>query len=390
MEVINTHGPRGRTPPFFQPLYSDLYNNKKITPITRIEYEYGKTVPSPSTINSQTWANNHVVPLINTLKDSALVAARQRAEHHRRRRRLDEWPGHAAGYAQVYKDVRNAIQSSAQVGSPGAHKLMVAPVSPGGVIPGVRWMGGNDWLGQTIDAHPGDQHADRRHRPARLRRRRRGAAVFGRHHAADRGDRRQRPRQRADFSHRVEPLQRPEPAGCGRPRRTPRTSRDARSRNSTAGTARRAITTSSAPPGSSTTPAIATTPPAPPWAGYSIKYWKTAGNPYGTNGDLQTAFEQAVDQRYAAGFSGGTSPMPASVQMIDNFETGSPQRRATGHFDKSLNPSLGRCASASTRASSVATRDAGANYSSSGARSSRCYGPATAAGWQSSATLSGD
>ena len=57
-----------------------------------------------------------------------------------------------AGYAQVYKDVRNSIQSNAQVGSPGAHKLMIAPVSPGGVIPGVRWMSGNDWLGQTIDA----------------------------------------------------------------------------------------------------------------------------------------------------------------------------------------------------------------------------------------------
>ena len=71
MEVINTHGPAWQNAPFFQPLYSDLYANKKITPITRIEYEYGKTVPSPTTINSQTWANNHVVPLINTLKDSA-------------------------------------------------------------------------------------------------------------------------------------------------------------------------------------------------------------------------------------------------------------------------------------------------------------------------------
>src|SRR5688572_32565270 len=50
MEVINTHGPAWQNAGFFQPLYADLYANKKITPITRLEYEYGKTVPSPTTI----------------------------------------------------------------------------------------------------------------------------------------------------------------------------------------------------------------------------------------------------------------------------------------------------------------------------------------------------
>jgi hypothetical protein len=101
---------------------------------------------------------------------------------------------------------------------------------------------------------------------------------------------------------------------------------------------------------------------AAPWAGYSIKYWKTAGNPYGTAGDLQTAFEQAVDQRYRAGFVGGTRPIPSSITIIDNFETGE-ANNGEGHFDKSLT-----FASAGSRfgfdtAASDATRDPGANYS---------------------------
>src|SRR5436853_2877921 len=33
LEIINTHGPVWQNAPFFQPLYSDLYLNKKITPI---------------------------------------------------------------------------------------------------------------------------------------------------------------------------------------------------------------------------------------------------------------------------------------------------------------------------------------------------------------------
>src|SRR5262245_31712129 len=35
LEVINTHGPVWQNAPYMQPLYNDLYNNKKVTPITR-------------------------------------------------------------------------------------------------------------------------------------------------------------------------------------------------------------------------------------------------------------------------------------------------------------------------------------------------------------------
>jgi hypothetical protein len=59
----------------------------------------------------------------------------------------------------------------------------------------------------------------------------------------------------------------------------------------------------------------------PGWRGYSLEYWKNAGNPYGSNGDLYTAFEQTVDKRYAAG-AVGTRRIPSSVRVFDNFETG--------------------------------------------------------------------
>ena len=119
-----------------------------------------------------------------------------------------------------------------------------------------------------------------------------------------------------------------------------------------------------------------------PWAGYSMKYWKTAGNPYGTSGDLQTAFEQAVDQRYRAGFVGGTKPIPASIQILDNFETGGGGAGDEGHFDKSLT-----FASAGSRFGfdttlSDATRDAGANYSKAWGQKIQIYATGDARGWQ--------
>jgi hypothetical protein len=61
------------------------------------------------------------------------------------------------------------------------------------------------------------------------------------------------------------------------------------------------------------------------WDGYSIEYWKTHGNPVGSSGDLYTAFGQVARAGYQAGVA-GSRPMPASVRMIDDFETGD------GHF----------------------------------------------------------
>ncbi|MEA2735856.1 MAG: hypothetical protein QOE14_2307, partial [Humisphaera sp.] len=382
MEIINTHGPAWQNAPFFQPLYSDLYTNKKITPITRIEYEYGKTVPSPSTINSQTWATNHVVPLINTLKDSARWW--QLGNEPNIIGEGTDWANGQvtpAGYAQVYKDVRNSIQSSAQVGAPGAHKLMIAPVSPGGVIPGTRWISGNDWLGQTIDAIKATNTPID------------GVAL----HAYDGGGGVQQ--FMADITQQLEVI---DAKGLSNVpvfltewnrfsgANPPDATAEANAANFVRG-ALKAIDRWNRTPGNHNI--VGSTwfvydsgdrnnTATAPWAGYSIKYWKTAGNPYGSAGDLQTAFEQAVDQRYAAGFQGGTRPIPSSIQTIDNFETGGGGAGDEGHFDKRLD-----FASAGSRygfdtAASDATRDGGANYSKTWGQKIQVLWNGDSRGWQ--------
>ena len=364
LEVINTHGPVWQNAPFFQPLYSDLYNNKKITPISRIEYEYGKTVPSPTTINSQTWASNHVVPLINNLKDSARWWQLGN-EPNIIGEGVDWANGQVtpAGYAQIYKDVRSAIQSSAQVGSPGAHQLLVAPVSPGGVIPGVRWKSGNEWLGETLDAIQGlGSPVD-------------GVAL----HAYDGGGGVQQ--FMADITRQLEVIDSKGltnvPVFLTEWNRfsganPPDAAAEANAANFVRG-ALKEIDRWNRTPGNHNI--VGTTwfvydsgdrnnTAAAPWAGYSIKYWKTAGNPYGTSGDLQTAFEQAVDQRYRAGFVGGTRPIPSSITIIDNFETGQPGGAGNeGHFDKPLTFAASSQRFGFDTATSDATRDPGANYS---------------------------
>jgi hypothetical protein len=382
MEIINTHGPEWQNAPFFQPLYADLYANKKITPITRIEYEYGKTVPSPATINSQTWANNHVVPLINTLKDSAHWW--QLGNEPNIIGEGTDWANGQvtpAGYAQVYKDVRNSIAATAQVGLPGGHKLMIAPVSPGGVIPGVRWMSGADWLGQTIDAIKATNTPID------------GVAL----HAYDGGGGVQQ--FLADITQQLEVI---DAKGLSNVpvlltewnrfsgANPPDATAEANAANFVRG-ALKAIDRWNRTPGNHNI--LGTTwfvydsgdrnnTATAPWAGYSIKYWKTAGNPYGTAGDLQTAFEQAVDQRYRAGFVGGTRPIPASIKIIDNFETGGGGAGDEGHFDKSLT-----FASAGSRfgfdtAASDATRDAGANYSKAWGQKIQVSWNGDSRGWQ--------
>ena len=382
MEIINTHGPAWQNAPFFQPLYADLYANKKITPITRIEYEYGKTVPSTTTINSQTWANNHVVPLINTLKDSARWW--QLGNEPNIIGEGTDWANGQvtpSGYAQVYKDVRNSIQANAQVGNPGAHRLLLAPVSPGGVQPGVRWMSGNDWLGQTIDAIKATNTPID------------GVAL----HAYDGGGGVQQ--FMADITQQLETIDAKglsnvpvfltewnRYSGANPPDATA----EANAANFVRG-ALKELDRWNRTPGNHNI--VGTTwfvydsgdrnnTATAPWAGYSIKYWKTAGNPYGSNGDLQTAFEQAVDQRYRAGFVGGTRPIPSSIRIIDNFETGGGGAGDEGHFDKSLTfASTGSRFGFDTTLSD-ATRDAGANYSKTWGQKIQLSATGDPRGWQ--------
>lgn len=65
---------------------------------------------------------------------------------------LEEWGGQVlspAEYVQQYRQIRNALRA---VPSPlGPQIVLLGPVSPGGVIPGVRHMDGNEYLAAMCD-----------------------------------------------------------------------------------------------------------------------------------------------------------------------------------------------------------------------------------------------
>lgn len=142
---------------YFAPLYSQLYNNQNMTIITRIDYNWGETVPSPTNPDYANWPTS-CVGVVNTLKNHSHIWVIGNEPNL-----YDEgnnWTDNKitpAGYAQIYRDVRNAIHSQADPSPAGEHIVCIAAPSPGGVIGGVRWMDGNAWLGQVIDNIPANE-----------------------------------------------------------------------------------------------------------------------------------------------------------------------------------------------------------------------------------------
>src|SRR5512132_3967504 len=70
LEIANTHNEFFWSAEWLRPLYQDLYTNRGITPITRIDYAWGETVCGYENPDQPTWKNN-VVGVVNTLKDYA-------------------------------------------------------------------------------------------------------------------------------------------------------------------------------------------------------------------------------------------------------------------------------------------------------------------------------
>lgn len=133
---------------YFQPLYQQLATTHQAQIITRVDYNWGETVPAPTTMNAQIWANRVLSDIVEPL-----------GAHSRRwvignePNLLSEGNGWAAsqitpaGYAQIYNTVRQVIKAQRP-----QDEVLFAPVSPGGVVAGVRWKDGNQWLAEAIDA----------------------------------------------------------------------------------------------------------------------------------------------------------------------------------------------------------------------------------------------
>lgn len=133
---------------WFQQLYQQVTSVHNAEIITRIDYNWGQTVPSPSTISAQQWANTIMSDVIGPLGPYA-----HRWVIGNEPNIVGEGNGWASnqitpeGYAEIYHTVRQAIKAQRP-----NDEVLFAPVSPGGVIPGVRWKGGNQWLAEAIDA----------------------------------------------------------------------------------------------------------------------------------------------------------------------------------------------------------------------------------------------
>jgi len=146
-ETVITHSAPWWSASYFQPLYHGLYNNHGAAIITRVDYNWGETVPSPANPHRASWADS-VLGVV-----SALGGQCRRWIIGNEPNIVGEGNGWAnnqvtpAGYAAVYHEIRAAIKAVRP-----NDEVLLAPPSPGGVIPGVRWMAGNDWLAATIDA----------------------------------------------------------------------------------------------------------------------------------------------------------------------------------------------------------------------------------------------
>jgi hypothetical protein len=148
VETIVTNSAPWWQAPFFVPLYQQVTTAHNAAIVTRIDYDWGQTVPAPTTVSAQTWANAIVTDVVNHLGPYAsrwVIGNEPNISGEG-----NGWASNQitpAGYAQIYSTVRQTIKAVRP-----QDEVLFAPVSPGGVIPGVRWKDGNEWLSEAIDA----------------------------------------------------------------------------------------------------------------------------------------------------------------------------------------------------------------------------------------------
>lgn len=318
LEIAHTHNEFFWSAEWLRPLYADLTANKNVSTITRVGYRFGDTVPAPTSADYANWATN-VVGVVSHLAPYGNVWQLGNEPNI-----TGEGTGWAnsqitpAGYAQIYRNVRSAVQSTAAASPRGAHQVLIAPPSPGGVIPGVRWMDGNVWLGQTIDAivaagSVNDIDGIALHAYG-------GSTTEFRRSVAE-----QMALVRAKGLGHV-PVYLTEFNRFSDPNAPDAAAQEAAAADFVRG-AYHVLDEWNRRPGNQNIRSAtwfvydADQTAGGGWNGYSIEYWKTHGNPPGHPGDLPTAFAETVARGYPAGTT-GTRPLPAGVQVIDDFEAG--------------------------------------------------------------------
>jgi hypothetical protein len=136
---------------WFDALYQQVKQTHNAEIITRVDYTWNSghtTVPAPSMMSATNWGNKILTDIIGPLGPYAhrwIIGNEPNLLGEG-----DGWPSNQvtpAGYAQIYNTVRQVIKAQRP-----QDEVLFAPVSPGGVIAGVRWKDGNQWLAEAIDA----------------------------------------------------------------------------------------------------------------------------------------------------------------------------------------------------------------------------------------------
>lgn len=164
VETIITHSSTHWQASYFSALYTDLYTSKNMSIITRIDYNWGETVPSPTNPDYAGWANHIVNNVVNVLAHGCHIW--QIGNEPNLTIEGNNWPDNKiqpAQYAQIYRNVRNAIHNNANPSPAGQHVVLIAPPSPGGILyyndppELLRWIDSNAWVGQVIDNIPNEE-----------------------------------------------------------------------------------------------------------------------------------------------------------------------------------------------------------------------------------------
>ena len=335
-------------PQWFQPLYNELHR-QNVSIITRLNYNWGETLPRPTLADGSAnpdYTNfaSSFVASVDALSPYAHLW--QLGNEPNLNGESTGWPNaqvDATHYAQTYRQVHDALRSATP--SPaGPHELLVAPPSPGGAVPGVRWMDGATWLSQVLTQLPHDQvdgialHAY----GGALSDFRQGLlsqlAVIDKDGFGD------KPVYLTEWNRYADPNSAADEATSAQFVRD--VYQFLNRWNQTAGNHNIVS--------ASWFPYDADNQSANEWNGYSIEYWKTHGNPPGSSGDLYTAFEQTARLHYPAGVP-GARPIPATLHILDNFE------QNNGHFNSSLGASSTTSGIAVSQSS--AARDTSDSYS---------------------------
>lgn len=286
-EVCLTHGDFWWKAYFFLPLYQELATNRNVSMITRIDYKWTDTVPYPSDMSPSSWAGSVVTNTVNVLAPYCHIWVIGN-EPNIYMSEESQWPARKIppeDYAAIYATVRQAIHDTANASPLGEHKVLLAPVSPGGEIAGVRWMSGDEYLrrvmealnpeeidGYAVHAYGGgvsDFHQGYSSQMNIIFRRAANAPVY-----------------MTEWNRYASPGMPEEEAAAAQ-------------------FCRDAFADVASWNASSENDIVAMTwfvyDHTPQWAGYSIEHWYYDGYPVGDYRDLWTAFEQTVDLRYPAG-----------------------------------------------------------------------------------------